>query len=118
MRFELQDSASSERQATAHRPIRRRPSGDTLNQWREELDHFYDIMNDFGGDEEDIFRNLSAMSARASQIRSLVVRQENRVLQTFRTQEIDPFLKECERQFKIWSRVFSVSQFEWEQTRK
>jgi hypothetical protein len=106
----------------AHQPtgvdMRRRAGRDDLNGWRAELDEFYDIMNGFGDDEDGIFRSLSAMSARASQIRSRVVRKENRQLQVFRTQEIDPFLKECDRQFKIWSREHSVSQFEWETTNK
>jgi len=103
----------------AHQPTPVRRSGrDDLNGWRAELDEFYDVMNCFGVDEDEIFRSLSGMSARASQMRSQVVRKETRGLQVFRTQEVDPFLKECDRQFKIWSRVFSVSQFEWETTSK
>lgn len=111
-----------EEASKAHQPtpvdMRRRGGREDLNGWRAELDEFYGIMNNFGDDEDGIFRSLSAMSARASQIRSQVVRKENRALQVFRTQEIDPFLKECDRQFKIWSREHSVSQFEWETTNK
>jgi hypothetical protein len=98
--------------------MRRRVGRESLEQWRSELDEFYNRMNRFAEDEDEIFRNLSAMSARMSQIRTEVVRKENRALQVFRTQEIDPFLKECDRQFKFWSRVLTFSQHEWEVTTK
>lgn len=125
MRLELQESASSSDRSTAVRQnsrpaapaqIRRRAGREDLEAWRNELDEFYDVMNAFANNEETIFHDLSAMSSRASQIRSLVVRQENKALQVFRTQEIDPFLRECDRQFKLWSRVLTVSQHEWEIT--
>ena len=98
--------------------MRRRAGRESLEQWRSELDDFYDRMNNFAEDEDEIFRSLSAMSARVSQIRSQVVRRENRALQVFRTQEVDLFLKECDRQFKIWSRILTVSQHEWEITNR
>lgn len=119
MRFELVETASKENEPTTVgkvAPIRRRAGREDLEAWRGELDEFFEIMNDFGNNEDSIFHDLSAMSARASQIRTLVVRAENKALQVFRTQEIDPFLKECDRQFKFWSRVLTVSQHEWEIT--
>ena len=116
MEFELQ-SASKAPQPTPV-DMRRRAGRESLEQWRAELDTFYDLMNDFGDYEDEIFRSLSAMSSRVSQIRTQVVRKENRALQVFRTQEVDPFLKECDRQFKIWSRILTVSQHEWEITSK
>lgn len=109
MRLELQETAPNE-------PVSRRFGREELKSWRAELDHFYEVMGQFGVNEDTIFQDLSSMSARVSQMRSLVVRVENKALQVFRTQEIDPFLKECDRQFKLWSRVLTVHQHEWELT--
>lgn len=117
MKLELEERASRGSQPTTVPQIRRRAGREDLEAWRQELDSFYEVMNIFAQDEETIFYSLSAMTSRASQIRSQVVRQENKALQVFRTQEIDPFLKECDRQFKIWSRVLTISQFEWETSR-
>ncbi len=114
MKLELEGRGSRGGQPTTVPQMRRRAGREVLEGWRKELDSFYEVMNHFRENEETIFYDLSAMSARVSQIRSLVVRQENKALQVFRTQEVDPFLKECDRQFKIWSRVLTISQFEWE----
>ena len=116
MKLEMEERAHEGREPTAVHPMRRRAGRQDLEGWRVELDDFYERMTSFANNEDMIFFDLSAMSSRASQIRSLVVRQENKALQVFRTQEIDPFLRECERQFKIWSRVLTVSQHEWEIT--
>ena len=117
MKLEVQESASISRPVDQVQPIRRRAGRQELEGWRRELDKFYEIMSEFAQNEETIFQDLSAMSARASEIRTNVVRAENKALQVFRTQEIDPFLKECDRQFKLWSRVLSYSQYELELTR-
>jgi hypothetical protein len=61
---------------------------------------------------DEIFVRLAGMSARLSEIRFQVVRSDQRVLQAFRTREIDPFLEEVDRQFKIFSRIQTVK--EWE----
>lgn len=106
-------------EARRSRPMPRIPhSKEDLEGWRVELDAFYDLMDKFPLNEENVFHLLSAMSARASRIRSTVVRREDRAMQWFRTQELDPFLKECERQFKYWSRILTASQHEWEITTK
>lgn len=113
MRLELKDSGSDLNKTAATR-VRGRAE---LDGWRQEIDEFYDIMNNFISDPDNIFRNLSAMSSRMSQVRTIVSRHEIKSYQHFRAQEIDPFLKECDRQFKIWSRVLSAAQMEWELTR-
>lgn len=85
-----------------------------LKDLRSELDEYYGEMLRFRDMEPDeIFMRLSAYSARASYIRSDIMRAQNRTLTAFRTGEIDPFLTECDRQFKVWSRVFAVTSLDW-----
>lgn len=82
---------------------------DTIRRWLTELDGYYEEMQTFDSMEADeIFRKLSAWTSRMSHIRSLIQRNESKLEQAFRTKQCDPFIVECERQFKIWSRVFSV----------
>lgn len=84
-----------------------------IKDWLYELDEYYQKMVDFKKvPPDEIFRSIAGWTARASYIRSLVNRSSSKQLQTFRTQQIDPFLAECDRQFKIWSRHFSVEQLE------
>lgn len=89
----------------------------TINEMKtlqEEIDGYFQEMLRFVDMEPDeIFMRLSAFSARASFIRSQIMRTQNRALTAFRTGEIDPFLTECDRQFKIWSRVFAVTSLDW-----
>lgn len=89
-----------------------------VGQWREELDAFYTTMQQFNSyDVSEILGHLSSFSARMSAIRTQIVRSESRMMNNFRTKEIDPFLEECDRQYKIWSRQLTVLQNEWEMTR-
>ena len=53
---------------------------------------------------DEIFRSLSAFTARMNHIRTGIVRTDNKRYSSFRTKEIEPFITECDRQFKIWSR--------------
>lgn len=90
-----------------------------LDRMREEIDGFFNLMNSFGSlDSSEIFQSLAAFTARASFLRSQIMRlPENRMMTNFRTKELDPFIEECDRQFKIWSRAFSVQSYEWEMTK-
>lgn len=82
--------------------------------WLQEIDGYYLDMAVFGQQEADeIFMKLSAWTARASHIRSQINRSESKVLQNFRIKQIDPFLEECDRQFKVWSRAFAVQSLDW-----
>jgi len=86
--------------------------------WRREIDNFYVAMKQFpSNDGETILMSLSAFSARANEIRLALVRTETRQYTAFRTKEIDPFIEEVDRQFKVWSRFQSVRQMEWEVSR-
>lgn len=84
-------------------------SRDSIFVWRDELDSYYQRMHAFPElDPSEIFRELAAFSARASEIRSYCVRMGSRASTTFRTQEVDYFLSEVDRQFRSWSRVVTV----------
>jgi len=103
-------------------PVRSAPQPTTvrtkLTEFEDEIDNYYDVMVEFKNmDSSEILESLSAFTARASQIRANLIRQDNRSVQAFRTKQLDPFIAECERQFKVWSRVISVRQFEWESSR-
>ena len=96
-----------------------KPSALSLEALRAELDGYYENMVDFRNqDPRDILLTLSGYRARASQIRTHLLRNEERgPMQLFRTKELDPFRDECEFQFKVWSRLISAAQVEWEMTR-
>jgi len=90
-----------------------------LDSLRGEIDEYYVAMRGFReNDPADNLVFISGFTARASQIRSNIVRvTEDRYIQNFRTKELDPFLTECDRQFKVWSRLISAFQLEWETSR-
>lgn len=94
--------------------VMNRATSNELKALQSEFDSYYQEMLTFMEMEPDeIFMKLSAYSARASFVRSQVMRSQSRTLTAFRTGEIDPFLSECDRQFKIWSRVFAVTSLDW-----
>ena len=63
---------------------------------------------------DEIFRSLSGFTARMNFIRTKIVRTENKRYSSFRTKEIEPFITECQFQFKVYSRMHSVTSLEWE----
>lgn len=89
-----------------------------LESLRDELDDYFAIMQKFESmDPTEVMFALSAMSARASEMRFHVVRQDNRMANSFRTKEVEPFLEECERQFKIHSRIATLRALEWDMSK-
>lgn len=91
---------------------------DLVAGMQAELDQCFATMRDFdASDIVDIFIRLAAFSARASELRTRIVRVDNRRLNAFRTRELDPFLDEVDRQFKVWSRIQAVHQMEVDLTR-
>lgn len=89
-----------------------------ISSWRAEITKYLQDMNDFQFQEaSEVFRNLAAYSARASWIRNQLMQKAARPYVAFRTGEVDPFLAEVERQFKIWSRIVAVTQQEWDMSR-
>jgi len=88
-------------------------NGDT-NALRSEMEGYYREMNTLNGlDPMDVFQKLSAFSARASEIRALCFKVDSRQAQALRTQIVDPFLEECDRQFKIHSRLQAIRELEF-----
>jgi hypothetical protein len=89
-----------------------------IHDWREELDSFYGTMQTFPSLRiDEILVTLSSFSARMNYIRTQIVRSENRMMGSFRTKEIDPFIEECDRQFKIFSRLMSLQSMEYDMLR-
>lgn len=89
-----------------------------ISECREELLGYLEEMADFRNwDPQEVFLKLSASSARASYMRNKICQREDRIKRAFRTSELDPFIEEVERQFKIWSRLLSYQNLDWEMAR-
>jgi hypothetical protein len=102
------ESATNEPQVSTN--IRKR---DSIESWQQEILEYYSVIRDFHQMEPDqVFSSLSALSARASEMRTMLVRNETRRAAAFRTREIDPFLEECDRQFKLHSRIQAIREFD------
>ena len=97
-----------------------KPINEVIPGWREELGGYLKEIFEFSKNNTDplyIMKRLSAFSARASYIRSVVIKSKNREAGSFRLEEVDPFLKEVELQFRIWSRAAALVKDEWEMSR-
>jgi len=84
-----------------------------LDRLREETDGYYAELKKLGGmPSSEIFMTLAGISSRVSEIRKDVHRVPRKNFMAYRTQEVDPLLSECDRQFKYFSRVFSTVELE------
>lgn len=86
-----------------------------------ELDGYLVQMSKFSSGQEslqDILRKLSGFSARASMLRLRVSQSKSSEARQLKSDVIDPFLKETDFQFRLWSRLGSVNKDEWEMTTK
>jgi hypothetical protein len=94
-------------------------SEEVVKGWREELLGYLREMGEFGNldDPSRILKKLSGFSARATYMNNLIGSSKNRLLNDFKFEEIVPFLKETDFQFKIWSRVASINTSEWEMSK-
>lgn len=102
---------------TAVAPLQRQSQAPTessvIRALQGELDAYYVQMRGFQREDvTDIFMALAAFTARASEVRSHLSRQFSKRIDSFRTKELDPFIDECDRQFRVWSRMQSVRQME------
>lgn len=94
-------------------PVREHRQGDTLASWGTEIAKSYGTMQEFiFMDPTDVFRHLSQFSARASEMRSQIGITEGRKEAQFRIKIIDPFIEECERQFKLHSRIQAIREMD------
>ena len=87
---------------------------------QEELIGYLKVCRSFDeyDDLREVLKTLAGFSARASWIRSVIIKSPNQKFIRLRIDHIDPFLEELDRQFKIWSRVQSVEEFEWQKSLK
>lgn len=110
--FELEDDPFL---AEASTEIAHLPRFSTnLDGWRAELSAYLAEMQKFEGmDPVEVFMRLSAFSARAAEIRFAITQSENRRHQAFRTQGVDPFIEQCEFQFRVYSRIQAVRDMEF-----
>lgn len=85
-----------------------------FDDWRCELDGYYLVMQTFCAlDPHSVFMRLSAFSARVSEMRSQLARDDSRRALALRTREVEPFLDECDRQFKFHSRALTITELEF-----
>lgn len=108
--FELQGDPFLAEQATENLPRR----SNSVEDWRAELSAYLSEMQKFEGmDPTEVFFRLSAFSARAAEIRFSITASESRRMTAFRTQAVDPFIEECDRQFRIHSRIQAIREMEF-----
>lgn len=99
--------------------MEKKTSEDVVKEWREELLGYLREMGKFSSIDEPpaILRKLSSYSARATFMNNLIGSSKNRLMTEFKFDEIVPFLKETDFQFRIWSRIASMHASEWEMTK-
>lgn len=85
----------------------------SIADWKKEISGYYQRMKVFiDTDALTVFQSLSQFSARASEIRSMISSNASREETTFRTRVLDPFLEECDRQFKLHSRIQAINELD------
>ena len=89
------------------------PARDRLDLWKAEIAGCYETMKRLVDmDPTEVFQSLSQFSARASEIRSQIGPVEGKREAAFRIRIIDPFIEECDRQFKIHSRIIAIHEMD------
>lgn len=85
-----------------------------LAYFRAEIEGYYAQMRTFPNlDPVEVFLLLSGFTARVSEMRSQACQSSSQRVKAFRTQEIDPFLEEADRQFKYHSRIAALREMEY-----
>ncbi len=89
------------------------PGDDWLLRYQDEIDEYYEVLKQLNQmDVADVFRTLSAYSARASELRTRLSRVDTKKAQSFRTREVEPFIEEIDRQYRYQSRNLTVMEIE------
>ena len=85
-------------------------TNETLTKAREEITSYHAEMCEFKTYEDikKILLTLSGYSARAMYIRNAFIRSPVNEIMRFRIDELDPFLNEVDRQFKVFSRLATL----------
>ena len=92
---------------------------DAIDTYRREINGYLEQMLDFKSiDPLEVMILIGGYSARASWIRGRLIRSGSKAAELFRTKELDPFLNETDRQFKVWSRVVAIMDAEIKYSRK
>lgn len=87
---------------------------DWLPKLRKEIDSYYGEMKGFPNEfPDDIFLKLSSWTARMSEIRGKLTRSSRPAANRMRIDEVDPFINECDRQFKFHSRRQAVQEMDF-----
>lgn len=83
---------------------------------REEINTYFKEIAKFkdSKDLEDILVKIASYSARASFMAAQASKSNSPVVSKFLDTELDGFLNEVQFQFKVWSRIQSVMQYEFE----
>jgi hypothetical protein len=94
-------------------------SEEVLRDWRSEILGYLKEMGSFKEIDDPllIMKMLSGFSARATYMNNLSANSKNRQIIDFRVEELVPFLKETDFQFRIWSRIGSLNTHEWEMSK-
>lgn len=81
---------------------------------QNEIDGYMEQMQGFQQMEpSEVFLCLSAWSARATELKIQLSRSDGQVSRRLLSNEIDPFLQECERQFRFHSRFHATRDMEF-----
>lgn len=95
-----------------------RPAQGGIEALREEFDSYMEEMREFHNMlPDEVFRLLSAWSARASELLVQLGRSDRQKFTAFKNREIMPFIEECDRQFKIHSRLQATYEMDLKMTR-
>ncbi len=112
MELQLQDGGSSVGHRVATPPEFK--GATTIDQLEDEVDHYLEKMQEFCDMQPDeVFLLLSAYTARATEIKIQLNRSDKARATSFRNRQIEPFLEECERQFKYHSRIQTTRELDF-----
>lgn len=108
----VQMSDNEERTITPPATVDRR--ADALLAMRRELDTYWVSLRGFAEMEPDqVLIALSAFTARVGEMRTHCYRDGGRLATRLRLDELEPFIEECDRQFKFHSRLQSIRELDW-----
>lgn len=82
---------------------------------REEIDGYFVGLKQLGSmDPADVFLWLSGVTARLVELRMICFRNDTRRMNALRSRELDPLIEQCDRAFRLHSRVQSCRQVEYD----
>lgn len=76
-----------------------------LNSWAKNSEHV-----DLG----EVYVGIAGFRSRCFQMKVVALQSKDLSASRFIASEVDPFLDELTEQFKIWSRIGSIRQLDWD----